>query len=168
MKKSLLTVLIFALVLVNLVLTIVMTISVVPQTKKANELITKVCNAIDLDLAAGDVGGTSSVSISNIETYDLQDAITINLKKGADGVQHYGVITVALSIDKTHEDYGKYSLDTYKSLIQTEIIKIMQAHTLEEVQGNQAGIQEEILEDIQNMFGSKFIFAVGFPSVTYQ
>ncbi len=42
MKKNLITVMVLALVLVNLVLTALLTITIVPQTKKANELITQV------------------------------------------------------------------------------------------------------------------------------
>lgn len=168
MKKSLLTLLIFVMVLVNLVLTIILTISIVPQTKKANELITKVCTAIDLDIAAGDVGGSNTVAIENVSVYNLPDSITINLKKGPDGVQHYAVITVTLSIDTTHEDATKFNMSDYQSLIQMEIVKIMQSHTLDEVQNNTAGVQQEILESIQSMFGSNFVFAVGFSSATYQ
>ena len=41
MKKNLVTVITLALVLVNLVLTVVLTISIVPETTKANELITQ-------------------------------------------------------------------------------------------------------------------------------
>ncbi len=156
MKKSLLTLLIFVMVLVNLVLTIILTISIVPQTKKANELITKVCTAIDLDIAAGDVGGSNTVAIENVSVYNLPDSITINLKKGPDGVQHYAVINVTLSIDTTQEDATKFNMADYQS------------HTLEEVQNNTAGVQQEILESIQSMFGSNFVFAVGFSSATYQ
>ena len=53
MKKNLMSVLILALVVANLVLTAILMISVVPQTKKANELVTKVCSAIDLELEGG-------------------------------------------------------------------------------------------------------------------
>lgn len=44
MKKNLMSVLILALVVANLILTAILMISVVPQTKKANELINKVCS----------------------------------------------------------------------------------------------------------------------------
>ena len=53
MKKNLMSVLILALVVANLILTAILMISVVPQTKKANELVTKVCSAIDLELEGG-------------------------------------------------------------------------------------------------------------------
>ena len=48
MKKSLMTVIILALVFANFVMTAIMMFSVLPQTKKANEMITRVCEAIDL------------------------------------------------------------------------------------------------------------------------
>ena len=43
MKKNLITVITLALVVMNLVLTVILTITILPETKKANELITK-CN----------------------------------------------------------------------------------------------------------------------------
>lgn len=49
MKKNLITVIVLALVLVNLVLTAILTITILPETKKANELITQVCSAINLE-----------------------------------------------------------------------------------------------------------------------
>ena len=48
MKKSVITLLTLVLVLVNLVLTALLTFTIMPETKKANELITKVADAIDL------------------------------------------------------------------------------------------------------------------------
>ena len=50
MKKNLLTIITFALVLVNIVLTSILTITIMPEVKKVNELVTRICDAIDLDL----------------------------------------------------------------------------------------------------------------------
>ena len=82
MKKNLITVVILALVVVNLVLTAVLTISIVPETKKANELITKVCSAIDLDLVAGDTAGSLSIDVADMKDYAVNTGgtMTINLK----------------------------------------------------------------------------------------
>ena len=60
MKKNLISVIILALVLTNLVLTALLIFSVLPQTKKANQLIEKVCKAIDLDLNSGAASGTTN------------------------------------------------------------------------------------------------------------
>ncbi len=70
MKKNLITVMVLALVLVNLVLTALLTITIVPQTKKANELITQVCSAINLELQSGSVtSDASAVPIDKLATY---------------------------------------------------------------------------------------------------
>ena len=53
MKKNLISVVILALVFANFVLTALLMFSVLPETKKANTLIEKVCSAIDLDLNSG-------------------------------------------------------------------------------------------------------------------
>ena len=50
MKKNLMTVIILALVLVNLVLTAILAFTIIPQTRKSNQLIDKIASAIDLEL----------------------------------------------------------------------------------------------------------------------
>ena len=52
MKKSMLNVIILALVLVNLVLTVILTFSLVSTNKKTNSLINKVAQIIDWMLQA--------------------------------------------------------------------------------------------------------------------
>ena len=89
MKKNLMSVLILALVLVNLILTGILTITILPQTKKSNELVNKVCSAIDLELESGDGTESASIPMDQVETYKIEDAMTINLKTGADGETHY-------------------------------------------------------------------------------
>lgn len=65
MKKNLISVVILALVFANFVLTALLMFSVLPETKKANTLIEKVCSAIDLDLNSGAATGTSNISIDD-------------------------------------------------------------------------------------------------------
>ena len=63
MKKNLMSVLILALVLVNLVFTAILTFSIVPATQNANKLIEEVAQAIHLELNAGKNTGQNNVSI---------------------------------------------------------------------------------------------------------
>ena len=80
MKKNLITVIVLALVLVNLVLTAILTITILPETKKANELITQVCSAINLELNSGSVkSDATSVPIDQLAAFDIEE-MTINLK----------------------------------------------------------------------------------------
>ena len=53
MKKNLISVLILALCFANLVLTALLIFTIIPETKKANNLIDQVCEAISLDLNSG-------------------------------------------------------------------------------------------------------------------
>ncbi len=171
MKKNLITVVILALVVVNLVLTALLTITIVPETRKANELITKVCSAIDLDLVAGDTAGSLSIDVSDMVDYTIADQMTINLADNGDGTAHYAVLSVSLSLDSTSEDYATYNettLASYESVVKNDINSIVSSHTIDDMRNNEDAVKEEILEDLQGLFKSSVIVRVNFSSATYQ
>ena len=111
MKKNLISVVILALVFANFVLTALLMFSVLPETKKANTLIEKVCSAIDLDLNSGAATGTSNVSIDDQEIYKVStgEDLTTNLAEGKDGKTHYAVLNVSLVLNKKSDNYKKYT-----------------------------------------------------------
>ena len=170
MKKNLMSVLILALVLVNLILTGILTITILPQTKKSNELVNKVCSAIDLDLESGSATSNADIPIDQIDVYDIEDQQTINLKSSGDGKDHFAVITVSISMDKKNKDYKDLQpeVENKVELIKGEINNIVSQYTIDEIKNNQSAVQNEILKDLQKMFGSDFIVAVGFPTAQYQ
>ena len=174
MKKNLITVIILALVVVNLVLTAVLTISIVPETKKANELITKVCSAIDLDLQAGDTAGSLAIDVADMVDYPVNEGatLTINLADSGDGQLHYAVLGVSLSQDSKDEDYinkfGQGDLKPYDNVISDTIKTVVASHTIEDMRKNEDAVKEEILESLQTLFKSSFIVRVNFSSATYQ
>ena len=104
MKKNLLAVIILALVLVNLILTAVLVFSIIPQTKKSNELIDQVCAAINIELEGGQNKDSSAVPIEEIAVYNITDNFTVNLADNGDGKKHYAVFSVGLSVNKTSEE----------------------------------------------------------------
>lgn len=173
MKKNLMSVVILALVLANLILTAVLTISILPQTKQANELITKVCAAIDLDLEGGSSTSSATVPLDQVETYNVNEgkSMTINLKAGEDGVNHYVVMEVTLGIDTKHEDYAKYGsadqLSAKEGLIKDRIFSVVSSHTIDEMRNDQQSVQDEIVEELRKMYNSDFIVSVSCTS-TYQ
>lgn len=170
MKKNLISVLILALLVVNLVMTAILTITILPEAKKSNELITKVCSAINLELESGQLRDISTIPIEDIEAYDITDSMTINLKTGEDGKDHYAVISVTLSLNKGSEDYETYqpTLDEKQSLIKTQINNVVSQYTYDEIKADQQQVQDAILMDLQNLFDSDFIVSVGFSSITCQ
>ena len=170
MKKNLITVITLALVVVNLVLTVILTITILPETQKANELITKVCSAIDLDLESGSATSNANIPIDQIEVYNIDDEQTINLKQDGDGKDHFAMLTVSISMDTKNSDYKdlKPQVEEKVNLIKSDINNIVSQYTIDEIKNNQSAVQDEILKDLQKMFGSDFIVAVGFPTAQYQ
>ena len=171
MKKNLITVITLALVVVNLVLTVILTITILPETQKANELITQVCSAINLELESGSVkSDASSVPIDKLATYDISDSMTINLKDSGDGKEHYAVITVSLFMNKDSKGYKSFgeSMEEKKNLVMSEITSVVSGFTYDEFKSDQQGVQDAIVADLQKLFDSDFIVSVGFPTVTCQ
>lgn len=170
MKKNLISVLILALVLANLVLTGILTFSIIPQTKKSNELIDKVCNAIHLELESGE---SISVPIEDIYVHNLVDEFTCNLKKGGDGKDHFAIFKVGFSLNTQSEEYdggtGVESLTAKETIVRDRVNSIVSQFTLEEFkeEGNYA-VKQEILKEMQSLFGAEFVVGVSFSSVNAQ
>ncbi|MCM1224931.1 MAG: flagellar basal body-associated FliL family protein [Lachnospiraceae bacterium] len=170
MKKNLITMMVLALVLVNLVLTAILTITIVPQTKKANELITQVCSAINLELQSGattsDIG---AVPIDKLATYSIADSMTINFKDNGDGVDHLVVLTVTISMNTEADGYKEYGdLAAREDLIKDTINRVIGSHTYDEFKADEQKVRNSIVEELHNLFGSSFIVGVSFPQMTYQ
>ena len=99
MKKNLISIVILALLIVNIVLTAVMMFSVTSTNKKTAALVTDVAAAINLDLGGKEEEkAAESVPMANIVTYTIAD-MTIPLKKGEDGKDHYALLSVTLSMN---------------------------------------------------------------------
>ena len=168
MRKNMLSILILALLIVNIVLTAIMMFSVTGTAKKTSALIDDISAAINLDLKNQDATSTSAVvvdvPIEDIQVFAIPDEMTIPLAKGADGKEHYYLVAVSLSMNTKHADFKKLSpsVTTQVDLIKGEIISAIGSHTLEEVQESPDAIRMEILKRIQTLFDSQFIFNVTF------
>ncbi len=174
MKKNLISVIILALVLANLILSAILVFTIIPQTKKSNELIDKVSAAINLELQNGEGSATPQVPIEDIETYAIADSFTVNLKKGDDGQTHYAVFSVSLSLNTKSDGYETYGgsegLLAKETIIQSQINTIVNSYTLEEFSADgYQDVKDDILKSLQDMFGgSDFIVGVNFSSVQTQ
>lgn len=171
MKKNIFSILILALVIVNLVLTAIMMFSVVPAAKKTNTLVTQICSVLNLELEASRVeDGDDSISIDQIATYDIADKFTVNLKKDTDGQDHFAVFSVTLSMDKENEGYKTYgeTISEKESLIKSEINDAVSEFTLEEAQSNREALQDALKIRMDKMFDSDFIIKVAFRDIVFQ
>ncbi|MDD6038411.1 MAG: flagellar basal body-associated FliL family protein [bacterium] len=168
MKKNLMSVLILALLVVNLVLTAITMISIVPSAKKSNALIDEICTALNLELASGRNANLSNVKIEDIDSFTLADSLTINLKDSEDGSEHYAIVNVTVSMDKKNEDYEKKRpvLEAQQNLIRGITNDVICKYTKEEFKNSPEAAQKEILEKLQGLFDSSFIIGVSFPQMT--
>lgn len=165
MKRNLLSVLILALLIVNIVLTAVMMFSVVGTSRKTSALVGDIASIVQLELNDGSqASAEESVNIEDIESYNIVDPMTIHLVTGEDGKDHYCIVSVSFSVNKKDKDYKSYgsTIGDYESLIKGEIDKVIGNYTKEEAEVNKDAIADEILTRIQNMYDSKFIIDVVF------
>lgn len=167
MKKNLISVIILALVFANFVLTALLVFTVLPETKKANQMIEDVCAAIDLDLNSGAASGVSNVPIDQIEDFPLNEGepMTLGFAVGEDGKSHYAVGKITLSMNKKSDGYSTYGAEGLKakeSIITDDLSAIFSRYTKQDFDNNKDSIKKEILKDLQQMFGSDFIVGVNF------
>ena len=175
MKRNLMSVIILTLTFANLVLTALLLFTVLPETKKANELISKVCMAIDLDLNSGASTGMSNVPIDQIETYAVagdkgEATMTIGLRSD-DGKNHYAIIAISLLLNTESDNYTKYSpavLDSKQDIIKNTIVQIVSGYTKTEFDADTQAVKDAILADMQGMFGPDYIVGVTFSSCVTQ
>lgn len=169
MKKNMISVLILALLIVNIVLTAIMMFSVTNASRKTAALVDDISSALHLELGdTQEKKEAEAVPMANIDTYEIADQ-TEMLKTGEDGVSHFCQVSVTLSMNKKHKDYKTYSdLSTKENLIKSEIIEAFSEYTLEEAQTDTEALKADILQRVQTLFGSDFIFDVSFSSILYQ
>ncbi len=163
MKRNLLTIIILALGILNMILTAVIVFAVVPTTMRTNSLISKVASTIDLELESPSDKGENQIDIADIEVYQIPEDLTINLKNDAnDEKNHYALVSVSLSINTKSEDYKvlQPTIATNESSI-TEIINDeFSKYTVSTVTANKENIKAEILDKLQKLFKSDFIISI--------
>ncbi len=147
--------------------------SVVSANQKTVALVDSIAGALDLELnngyqSAGVVPG--AVSVADSAVYDIGDAMTIALKPSADGGDHYALAEVSFSMDTTHNDYVTYQplLAERESKIKSIIIEVVGSYTKEEAMADIPGLQKAILEKVQALFGSNFIYEAYFRDIKFQ
>lgn len=167
MKKNILTVVIMAMALINIILSAMIIFVIVPTSNKTNRLVTKVAQIVDLELESPDK--SSELSVSDIDPYDIPDKLTINLKK-SDENPHYAVLYVSLSINKLNKDTATLQplIEKNQSKIKEIVTEEFSKFTIDEVPNNKNKIKENILKRIQDYFKSDFIINVSFGNLVLQ
>lgn len=164
MKKNLMSILILALLVVNIVLTAIMMFSVTGAMKSTTALVGRIAAVLDLELNLGT--DEAQLSIQDSALYNITDSMTIALREGEDGEVHYVQLAVSIRMDTKNKDYKKYSatlLDN-ESIIKGEILEVVSSYTKEEFQADTKGVRAEILARLRRLYNSDFIYEVIFST----
>ena len=174
MKKNLMSVVILALVAVNLVLTGIIMFSTVSANRKTIALVDDIAAILNLELEKPSAGEENAeeemVAPENSEVYDIADAMTVALRDSGDGKDHYAMCSVSFSLNTQNEDYKTYQpmLAAKESKIKSEIIEVVGSYTKEQAQADVHGIENAILAKVQAMFDSKFVYEAYFRDIKFQ
>ena len=171
MKKNLLTVLILALLLVNIILTAVLMFSISGTNKQTAKLVANIATVLNLEMnEPGESEVKEEISLKDTATFAITGSMTIPLAgDSADNKTRYIMFDVALSMNKKHADYKNYgaTILDWETQIKDVITSVVSRHTENECRNNLEGLKEEILDAIQELFGSDFIYKVGISEVMF-
>ncbi len=167
MKKSMLNVITLALVLVNLILTVLLTFSLVSTNKKTNSLITKVAEIIDLDAGGGltnNTSGSGSVGIEDIKYVDVKnnDSTDIIVSFVDNGKTRYAVLTVSIGLNSKAKDYSTVStsIDNGMKVIVNKVTNEANKYTYSTISASKATIEADLLKELQELFKTETIESV--------
>lgn len=175
MKKSMLNVITLALVLINLVLTVILTFSLVSTNNKTNSLISKVSDIIDLDtgnVSASDGDSDKNVSLDDIEYVDItnNDSADITISYTDTGKTHYVVLNVTVGVDKTSKDYETKinSLKNGMKVIVSEVTTEALKYQYSEITAHKTTIESNLLTYLKDQFQSDMIYSVTLTKILVQ
>lgn len=169
MKKNLITVIILALCVVNLILNVLIVFVCMPSAKKTNNLISEIASVLNLELEGDEE--TPTVALENMATYSVE-AQVVNLKDDGSGENHYVQVGLTLEMDKSSKDYDSLNTVLTESgdAVFDEARNVIQNYTYAEVtdEKTQEEIKQKILENVQKKYATQCIYNVSFSKFTTQ
>lgn len=170
MKKNLLTIVILALLIVNLILTSIMMFSVMNTNKKTGAVVSDIAAILQIELGGDAEASSHQVSLEDTATFDLSEDLTISLGGGADDKDHFAVVNISISMDTKSDGYKKFgeNIADRESLIIGVVTDVISRYSIDElkVESIKEQIREEILKGLQQKFdGSDFIYDVTFTKL---
>lgn len=180
MKKNLLTIIIIALLIVNIVLTGIMMISMVGTNKKTADLVSDIAAVLNLELGVEEEEEVVEIPMSQQFIWNLTDKLEIPLQSedivDVNGnitgkKDHYIVFeTIAFSLDtkaKGYKEYGE-NIANYESMVRDAVTSTVSKHTIDDCRNDFDTIRKDVLEAVRALFDEEFIYNVAISGIKYQ
>ena len=172
MKKNLLSVLILALMIVNVAISVITMVSITGTNKKTAALVDTIATVLNLELVSDDENAESSISLADTEIYTISESMTIPLKPNGEGKTVHMLCKVSLSINMKDEDYKTYNSETignYESYIKQAVEGVISSYDMEYLSNsaNREEVKKEVLEAIQKWLDSKVVYDISISDVKF-
>ena len=172
MKKNLLSVLILALMIVNVAISVITMISITGTNKKTAALVDTIATVLNLELVSDEEDESSSISLADTEIYTIADSMTIPLNTNGDSKQTYMLCKISLSINMKDEDYKTYNsetIGTYEPYIKQAVEGVISSYDMEYLSksANREEVKKEVLEAIQKWLDSKVVYDISISDVKF-
>ena len=165
MKKNILTIVIMAASIINLILSAVLIFSVMPTMNKTSNLIDKVSSVIDLEIESQSKDELTPIQDMDNITVTYEKNVNINLQKDAgDDTNHYAVISgIVVSLDKEADGYSdvKKLMETSTVYVEDIVKETISSFTASTI--TQPGIKEEAIKRLQERYDTKCIVDISLP-----
>lgn len=158
MKKNILTIVIMAATLINLILSAVLVFAVMPAMNKTSALVNKVASVIDLEIEDADADAQEYTMQDLTVVEDVYDnKLNLNLAKDAgEAENHYAQLSGwTLSLNSKADDYSDINeMITANKVYVDDIVKeTIASYTATTM--NEAKVRAEIIKKIQKKYNTK-------------
>lgn len=172
MKKNILSIIMIALIGLNVVLTALIVFTILPSLNKVNTLITDISSIVQIE-KKDQLGEEKEevLSLEEKEVYTIEKTSSIYLKKGMDNKQHYAALdSISITINKTKEDYENILsvLPSYETKIEEMVNDTIASYTIEDANSNREAVRTKITEKLNKEFNSEAIITVSLGNLRFQ
>lgn len=171
MKKNITTIIIMALVALNVVLSSILIFVMMPAQSKVNTLVTDISNIVKLELETMKKEDTP-LSIVDQEIYTIDKKINITLKQDTDGKLHYaGIDSISITMNTKASSYKNISsvLEKNRDYITEIVQECYSKYTLATATTKTEEIKKRVLDEIIKYFdNTDCITNISFGNLRFQ
>lgn len=180
MKKNLLSIIILALLVVNIALTGIMMVSMMGTNKKTADLVSDIAAVLNLELGVDEEEEEKEIPMSQQYIWNMEEKMTIQLQSeelydeagNYKGVKdHFLVFNVSFILDTKgdgYKEFGGENFANYETVIRDAITVTASKHTIDDCRNDFESMREEMLQAVKALFEEEFIYKIAINNMKYE